>query len=64
MAERETQHLIFSVSIADVQEFSMRQIGRHLSEDELYTASKCIVSGLDFGLDIVLRTAVNEAIGK
>ena len=54
--------VIFLITSVDVQFEAMEKIGRHLNEDELRTAKKCIESGLSSGLEIVINTAIEEAI--
>lgn len=60
--EWKNKRILFVVVEDDVQEVAKRIIGRELTEDELYVASKGVEEGLSNGLDIVLKTAVENAI--
>lgn len=53
--------VFFVVVEEDVQLTAERLIGRRLTEDELYQASKMVENGLSEGQGIVLETAVREA---
>ena len=54
------EKIIFSIMIEDLQQEAIRLIGRKLTENEIYNASKGVEAGLSFGLDNILRTAVEE----
>ncbi|HWP30507.1 MAG TPA: hypothetical protein VNK96_02095 [Fimbriimonadales bacterium] len=58
------ERIVFFVTIDDLQEAALMYVGRELTEDELYTASKGVESGLSIGVNEVLRTAVEEAVQK
>lgn len=48
----------------DIQITAKRLIGRELTDDELYSACKGIAWGLGTGYDIVLKSAVEGAVGN
>jgi hypothetical protein len=52
---------IFSITIDELQLQAECYIGRRLTDNELRIASKCIESGLSFGLDTVVKTAIEAA---
>ena len=54
--------IIFSVTVEELQNEAINRIGRKLTDDELYTASKGIESGLSFDIETVFQTAIEEAI--
>ena len=54
--------IIFSVTVEELQNEAINRIGRKLTDDELYTASKGIESGLSFDIETVFQTAIKEAI--
>ena len=56
------KRILFVVTEDDVQEVAKRVLGRKLTEEELYRASKGVEEGLSYGLDIVLETAVKDAV--
>lgn len=60
--ENNDEGIIFAIKIKDLQNEAIQRIGRKLTEEELYQASKGIESGLSFGVDIVFRTAIEEAV--
>jgi len=60
--EWKDKRILFVVTEDDIQEVAKRLIGRELTEEELYSASKGVEAGLSNGLDIVLKTAVEDAV--
>jgi len=60
--EWKDKRILFVVTEDDVQEVARRILGRELTEEELYRASKGIEAGLSHCLDIVLETAVKDAV--
>jgi len=56
--------IIFSITVEELQNEAINRIGRKLTDDELYTASKGIESGLSFDIETVFQTAVEEAVEK
>jgi hypothetical protein len=59
--ERNNQ-VVFSVTVGMLQEEAINRIGRKLTDAELDTASNGIEAGLSTGIDIILETAVEEAV--
>lgn len=57
-----SDRVIYLITEEDVQADAISQVGRRLNDDELRTAKKCIESGLGFGLNVVVNTAIEEAI--
>ena len=55
------ERAIFLMMVEDLQQEAERLIGRRLTEDEIYLASKCVEAGLLFDMGNVLRTAVEDA---
>ncbi len=53
---------LFVVLEDDVHIMSKRILERRLNDDELNQVKKGIESGLSFGMDIVLETAITEAV--
>jgi len=53
---------VFLVIVEDLQQEAHGLIGRKLTEEEIYSASKGVEAGLCSCLDIVLRTAIEEAV--
>ncbi|HBV00998.1 MAG TPA: hypothetical protein DEF00_01215 [Candidatus Taylorbacteria bacterium] len=64
MKTRENMKVIYPITIGDLQNDALKRIGRKLNDDELYTAEKCVESGLSFVMDITLKSAIEEAIDK
>ncbi len=54
--------IMFSVTVEELQNEAINQIGRKLTDKELRTAKKCIESGLSFGMDTVIKAAIEEAV--
>jgi hypothetical protein len=61
---RDDERMVFAISTEDVQDVAVSLLERRLTDDEMRTAEKCIDSGLSFGIDIVFKAAVEEAVGK
>ena len=64
METQENMKVIYPITIGDLQNDALKRIGRKLNDDELYTAEKCVESGLSFVMDITLKSAIEEAIDK
>jgi len=64
MKIKQESEVIYPLTVDDLQEEATRRIGRKLTDDELYTAKKCVESGLSFVMDITLKAAIEEAIDK
>lgn len=56
--------IVFSVTVEDFQDEAIHRIGRKLNDDELYTAGKCIDWGLSSGIEIVFKSAIEEAVER
>ncbi len=54
--------IIYSVTIGDIQFEAKRYIGRELTEDEIYYATKGIDWGLSTDIGIVFQTAIEDAV--
>jgi len=50
--------ILFSVTVDELQNEAVGRIGRKLTDEELYTATKGIESGLSFGIETIFRTAI------
>lgn len=57
-------NIAFIVTTEDIQQESVRWIGRKLTDEELYTAKKGIDWGLSFDIDTVFKAAIYEAVDK
>ena len=64
MKAKQKTEVIYPITIGDLQNDAIKRIGRELTNDELYTAKKCVESGLSFVMDITLKAAIEEAIDK
>ena len=60
--EKDSDKIVFVVTVGDIQQESIRLIGRKLTDEELRTATKGIDWGLSFDIDTVFRTAINETV--
>ena len=56
------EKILFVVTVGDVQQESIRLIGRKLTDCELYFAAKGIDWGLSTGIYTVFRAAIEEAV--
>ncbi len=55
-------NILFSVTEEELQQEARRRIGRKLTDDELYTANKCVEGGLSSCVYITLGAAIDEAV--
>ena len=58
MKAKQKTEVIYPITIGDLQNDAIKRIGRELTNDELYTAKKCVESGLSFVMDITLKAAI------
>jgi len=56
--------VIYPITVDDLQNDAIKRIGRKLTDDELYTAEKCVELGLSSIMDITLKSAIEEAVEK
>lgn len=54
--------IIYSVTIGEIQFEAKRYIGRELTEDEIYYATKGIDWGLSTDIEIVFQTAIEDSV--
>lgn len=54
--------ILFSVTAEELQNEAVNRIGRKLTDEELYSAQKGIESGLSFGIEIIFKTAIDDAV--
>jgi len=62
MEEYNDEDAVFAIRIEDLQGEAIQRIGRKLTKEELYKASKGIEAGLSFDNDVVFATAIEEAV--
>lgn len=62
MEDKKEEELVFSITVREMQQEAVRQIGRRLTNEELYKASKGVESGLYFDIETVFKTAIKESI--
>ncbi|MBU4299380.1 hypothetical protein KJ636_05030 [Patescibacteria group bacterium] len=62
--DKSNNEIIFSVTVEELQNKAVNRIGRKLTDNELYTASKGIECGLSFDIETVFQTAIEESIEK
>ena len=60
--DNDDEKILFVVTAGDIQQESIRLIGRKLTDDELYFAAKGIDWGLSFDIDTVFKAAIEEAV--
>ncbi len=60
--EDKNNQRIFLLTSEDLQEVSIDLIGRPLNEHELRIATKCLQEGLSYDIDVIFKTAIEEAI--
>ncbi len=54
--------IIYSVTIGEIQFEAKRYIGRELTEEEIYYATKGIDCGLSTDIETVFRTAIEVSV--
>ena len=64
MSSKQNNKVIYPITVGDLQNEAINRIGRKLTDNELYTAKKCVEWGLSSVVDITLRSAIDEAIDK
>ncbi|MBU3965102.1 hypothetical protein KKG29_04680 [Patescibacteria group bacterium] len=64
MNDEQNNEVIYPITIGDLQNDAVKRIGRKLTDDELYTAKKCVECGISFVMDIALKAAIEEAVEK
>lgn len=62
MENNQDNEVIYPTTIEDLQIAAVNRVGRKLTDDELYTAKKCVAWGLSSIVDITLKSAIDEAI--
>ena len=59
-----SERMVFAITAEDVQDVAVSMIKRRLTDYEMRTAEKCIESGLSFGINIVFKAAIEEAVRR
>jgi hypothetical protein len=62
MNNKQNNEMIYPVTVENLQNEAINQIGRKLTDDELYTAKKCIECGLSSVIDITMKAAIEESV--
>lgn len=62
MNKEQSNKMIYPVTVEDLQNEAIIRIGRKLTDDELYTAKKCIEWGLSSVIGITMKAAIEEAV--
>lgn len=62
--KKNSDELVYAITVEDLQYESMEKIGRELNEEEIYIAKKGLESRIGFGLDIIYETIFDEMIEK
>ncbi len=58
------KHLVFAITLEDLQSESLENIGRILTDEEIYIAKKGLEFGLLTNIDTVYKTIFTEMIGN
>lgn len=59
---KQKNQILFSVTVEELQDEAVNRIGRKLTDEELYTAQKGINLGLSFGIETILRAAIDDSV--
>jgi hypothetical protein len=62
MSKNQSDTTIFSITISLIQEEAIKRIGRKLTDDELHIASNGIESGFFSCIDVIIKTAIEDAV--
>lgn len=58
------KHLVFAITLEDLQSESLENIGRILTDEEIYIAKKGLEFGLLTNIDTVYKTIFTEMISN
>lgn len=56
------EHLVFAITLEDLQNESLEKIGRILTDEEIHVAKKGLEFGLLTGINTVYKTIFTEMI--
>jgi len=55
-------NILFAITVEDIQEYAMDEIGRKLTEDELDIAKEGLENAILFDIDTIYSTIITEMI--
>jgi hypothetical protein len=62
--EHRPDELIYKITKNWLQAEAVDRLERELTDDELFTAKKCIEDGINTAIDIVFSTAIQTAVSS